>query len=240
MEEIHFTCEKCVYTTGLKHCFNNHILSKKHNQMLNNTFDKNFKCECNKVFKSYTGLWRHKKMCKVLKPPTKITNKIENKIKNIANIENATLLEKLNDINKSIDRNNNLIDKHNIMIERTTNIVDKLMVEKNNGQKEEVKDNEKNSCKNPEYIYLLQEREFVESNRLIYKIGKSKQINASRIRQYPKGSILLFQKICKNCDLNETELKKLFNEKYIKHSEIGSEYFEGDYNEMIRDIFKFD
>jgi hypothetical protein len=40
--------------------------------------------------------------------------------------------------------------------------------------------------------------------------------------------------------LNETELKKLFNEKYIKHSEIGSEYFEGDYNEMIKDIFKFD
>jgi hypothetical protein len=48
----------------------------------------------------------------------------------------------------------------------------------------------------------------------------------------------LFQKICNNCDSNETELIKLFNEKYIKHSEIGNEYFEGDLNEMINDIFK--
>jgi hypothetical protein len=69
-------------------------------------------------------------------------------------------------------------------------------------------------------------------------LGKSKQDNTARVRQYPKGSILLFQKICNNCDSNETELIKLFNEKYVKHSEIGNEYFEGNVNEMMRDIFQ--
>jgi hypothetical protein len=88
-----------------------------------------------------------------------------------------------------------------------------------------------------EYIYLLQEREFSESNKLIYKLGKSKQENIARFRQYPKGSVLLFQKICKDCDSKENILKEKFKEKYIQHTEIGIEYFEGDYNEMIQDIF---
>jgi hypothetical protein len=220
MEEIHFTCEKCVYSTNIKQHYNNHLISKKHNRPpIDTNIKKTFTCEiCKKLYTSYTGLWRHNRRCK---------QKVET-----ANVKNA-LLENIN--------------KNKIFIEKATDLIDKL-VEKNNyeqnkkeeEEKEKEREREKNTRKNPEYIYLLQEREFVESNRLIYKIGKSKQINASRIRQYPKGSVLLFQKICKNCDLNETELKKLFNEKYIKHSEIGSEYFEGDYNEMIKDIFKFD
>ena len=89
----------------------------------------------------------------------------------------------------------------------------------------------------PEYIYLLQEREFVESNRPIYKIGKTKQENISRVKQYPKGSILLYQTICSDCDKLENDLKKMFNEKYVRHLEIGNEYFEGHYNDMINDIF---
>ena len=41
--------------------------------------------------------------------------------------------------------------------------------------------------KSPEYIYLLHEREFVNSKQSIYKIGKSKQENLKRLYQYPKG-----------------------------------------------------
>jgi len=88
-----------------------------------------------------------------------------------------------------------------------------------------------------QYIYLLQEREFVISKTPIYKIGKSKQENVSRFRQYPKGSSLLFQITCNDCDLTENILKKIFAEKYIKRPEIGSEYFEGDSKQMIKDIF---
>ena len=43
------------------------------------------------------------------------------------------------------------------------------------------------------YIYLLQEREFINSNQNIYKIGKTKQEHNNRLRGYPKGTELLIQ-----------------------------------------------
>ena len=46
------------------------------------------------------------------------------------------------------------------------------------------------------YIYLLQEREFIKTKEHIYKVGMTKQENHERFNQYPKGSILLFQMIC--------------------------------------------
>jgi hypothetical protein len=80
-----------------------------------------------------------------------------------------------------------------------------------------------------------QENDFLSLPTLFKR--KSKQENIARFRQYPKGSVLLFQKICKDCDSKENILKEKFKEKYIQHTEIGIEYFEGDYNEMIQDIF---
>jgi len=88
-----------------------------------------------------------------------------------------------------------------------------------------------------EYIYLLQEREFIRMNEPIYKIGKTTQDNHSRFFQYPKGSILLLQIICNDCSNNEKEIKKLFKNKYKQRKDYGIEYFEGDYNIMIKDIF---
>ena len=87
-----------------------------------------------------------------------------------------------------------------------------------------------NKVKNdsPEYIYLLQEREFVKSGQPIYKIGKTKQPNQKRFSQYPKGSVLLFQRICHNCHQVEGELIRRFKEVFKQHTDIGSEYFEGD------------
>ena len=87
------------------------------------------------------------------------------------------------------------------------------------------------------YIYLLQEREFIKTNENIYKIGKTKQKNNDRLKQYPKGSILLFQMICNSCDTSEKELIEKFKKKYKHREDIGSEYFEGDYNDMINIIY---
>jgi len=88
-----------------------------------------------------------------------------------------------------------------------------------------------------EYIYLLQEREFIKTNEPIYKIGKSKQENLKRICNYPNGTKLLFQTICYNCDKLEKELIKIFKEKYELQKNIGLEYFKGNYKEMIKDIY---
>ena len=91
---------------------------------------------------------------------------------------------------------------------------------------------------NPQYIYLLQEREFVNLDQPIYKIGKTMQLNSKRFSQYPKGSILLLQLICLDCNACETQLIQLFTQKYTRRRDIGNEYFEGDFTEMIADIVR--
>jgi len=88
-----------------------------------------------------------------------------------------------------------------------------------------------------EYIYLVQEREFIKANEEIYKIGKSKQENLKRFNSYPKGSELLFQCVCNDCNKIETILIKLFKEKYKLQKNIGNEYFKGNYIDMIKDIY---
>ena len=68
-----FFCEHCDYITSRKSSWEKHLLTKKHK---NNCFtfvsksckkvaNSTFKCEfCNKICKSRTTLWRHKKKCK--------------------------------------------------------------------------------------------------------------------------------------------------------------------------------
>jgi hypothetical protein len=86
------------------------------------------------------------------------------------------------------------------------------------------------------YIYLLQEREFVNKDEHVYKIGKTTQSNLKRISQYPNGSILKIQYECIDCTKIERELIKLFTKKYKLRKDIGYEYFEGDSFEMSCDI----
>jgi hypothetical protein len=90
-----------------------------------------------------------------------------------------------------------------------------------------------------QYIYLLKEREFINANQEVYKVGRTKQENQTRFKQYPKGSVLYFQMICNNCNTIEKKVLGLFKEKEIfnHRKDIGSEYFEGDYNEMISIIY---
>ena len=90
---------------------------------------------------------------------------------------------------------------------------------------------------NTQYIYLLQEREFINSGENIYKIGKTEQKNNKRFFQYPKDSILFFQIICDDCHELEKRIIKLFSLKYKQCKNIGIEYFEGNYNDMINTMF---
>jgi hypothetical protein len=74
------------------------------------------------------------------------------------------------------------------------------------------------------YIYLLQEREFLKTMRVQYY--------ETRLSQYPKGSKTIVKK-CNNCYSMETRLLKDFRAKFINRTDIGKEYFEGDVEEMI-------
>jgi small-conductance mechanosensitive channel len=246
-----YHCEKCFYTTELKHNFNLHLLSKKHNEKLDENI-KVFSCKkCNKIYKSYQGLCKHNKKCIVEEKDSKNETDKTGLIETI-----ETMKQQQNELIEENKKTDYLIEQietikqENIKIKQYQNEIEQYQNEieqKNiqlNGILETIKlsimpeNSEKIKINNIQYVYLLKEREFVISGKPIYKIGKSKQENVCRIRQYPKGSILLFQKICDNCDDSEKELKKLFNKKYIKHTEIGSEYFEGDVNQMIMDIFE--
>jgi hypothetical protein len=88
-----------------------------------------------------------------------------------------------------------------------------------------------------QYIYLLQEREFIKTNENIYKVGMTKKENLERFKQYPKGSVLLFQMICNNCRNIENQVINLFKQNFKLRKDIGNEYFEGEYKNMIDIIY---
>lgn len=96
-----------------------------------------------------------------------------------------------------------------------------------------------NELSQNEYIYLLQEREFIKTGECIYKIGKTKQEPTRRIRNYPKGTRLLFMICVNDCDAMERILLGLFLKKFMKRADIGNEYFQGDYRAMIRVIYDY-
>ena len=71
-EQNKYTCDICDYNTFKKNNYLRHKNSRKHKNnevaINSNNFDQNEQnnllCKnCNKIYKSYSGLWRHKKVC---------------------------------------------------------------------------------------------------------------------------------------------------------------------------------
>ena len=85
-------------------------------------------------------------------------------------------------------------------------------------------------------IYLLKTREFVNSN--IFKIGKSSKPGATRISEYPKGSVLYFLITVTDENTIERKIIDLFSTEFIHKKEYGNEYFEGEYNQIITSMLK--
>jgi hypothetical protein len=110
-----FTCDVCHYTCCKKNDMDKHFNSKKHirnkngNNCNNEFVNTELKCiNCNKLYKSRVGLWRHKKTCN-----------IDDSIK----LPELTLLEKMS--NKNDEKINLLINENidfkNIIIELVKN-----------------------------------------------------------------------------------------------------------------------
>ena len=89
-----------------------------------------------------------------------------------------------------------------------------------------------------EGVYLIHTREFISTDMLIYKIGRSFNIE-NRTNQYPKGSRVLFMIMCNDSIQCEANLIKLFKEKFTQKHYYGKEYFEGDKKKMIREMFNY-
>ena len=82
-----------------------------------------------------------------------------------------------------------------------------------------------------EYIYLLQEREFVRSNEQTYKIGRTKSLQ-NRLSAYPKDSVLIMLCDVKNSVHAEQKIMSCFKEQFVQQRQYGIEYFLGDVNKM--------
>ena len=82
-------------------------------------------------------------------------------------------------------------------------------------------------------VYLLIEREFLILKENVFKIGRSENVS-NRAKQYPNGSQLLIVLPCIDCKVSEKQLKEVFRTSFKHRTDIGSEYFEGSPNMMIR------
>lgn len=94
-------------------------------------------------------------------------------------------------------------------------------------------------------IYIVWLREYVLSKKNVYKIGNTGDI-FQRMKNYPKGSILLHMSITPYRKIIETELIALFKIHFIWRKDLGREYFEGEFDKMRNlmhtfvDLHKFD
>ena len=89
------------------------------------------------------------------------------------------------------------------------------------------------------HIYLIQEREFIKGGEPVFKIGKTDQTKCRRLNSYPKGSeIIMIIKVTDH-HLAERELLESFKHQFTHRTDIGSEYFEGDWQEMSTIIFQW-
>jgi len=94
-----FYCKKCDYNTDRKSNYNNHLLSLRHHktssgnkikQIKQSNQKKFFECElCNKIYKTNSGLWKHKQQCK----PENIN--IKNNNDNISTTEILNIIKNL-------------------------------------------------------------------------------------------------------------------------------------------------
>ena len=83
------------------------------------------------------------------------------------------------------------------------------------------------------YFYIIREREFIKTNENIYKIGKTTQELHKRMASYPKDSESILSLNVPDCHIFERTIINLFRGVFIQRTDIGTEYFEGDVNQMI-------
>jgi len=195
---------------------------KRHNNIKTscNLKKKEYKCDLCKVnFNCQTEKNRHDKTKKHINNvncnKTQLKNPIdelkiyyENKINDLIN-ENILLKNKINELQISYENKINLL-------------------------KEDCKDN----IYEHEYIYIIHERTFIQTNNNIYKIGRTKNIK-KRLNGYTKGSKLLFTLPCKNSIILENKILNFLkntNNKYYQCTEYGNEYYKCHLQDLINDI----
>lgn len=84
---------------------------------------------------------------------------------------------------------------------------------------------------NSGYNYIIQTRESQRMKENVYKIGRTKCIQ-KRFKQYPKGSKLIYSRKSSDDKMSECLLKRNFANVFRQRKDYGSEYFEGEIQNM--------
>tara|TARA_B100000965_G_scaffold199556_1_gene166614 strand:+ start:611 stop:1567 length:957 start_codon:yes stop_codon:yes gene_type:complete len=122
-----FYCEICDYTCSKKFNFNKHLETEKHKKLFNQLTSNNkvaevvepeevikyYKCDmCNKEYKCYSGLWRHKKVCKFEEPTCE---EIEEEIEDSNEISYKDMF--LTMVNENKEMRNMIIEQQKLIVE---------------------------------------------------------------------------------------------------------------------------
>lgn len=158
----------------------------------------------------------------------------KNEIIKFEDITNMLNIQKIKNSEDRIPKNEEINNKNNDIIKKDE--MDIFEYFKNKYNKHNIfKENEIEEG----YLYIIIEREFIRMNENIYKIGCTNDI-IRRYKQYPKDSKIIYTIIHKK--YKEIEKKWLLklndNKKLIKRKDIGQEYYEGDYNLIIKELSK--
>lgn len=88
------------------------------------------------------------------------------------------------------------------------------------------------------YLYLIQEKEFIDNKLDIYRVGKIMLPSLDMSIDFPTDCKLILQLQCNN-DINKKNIYNLFKEKYVQINKNDCKYFYGDVNSMKIDLFNF-
>ena len=191
-------------------------------------FNKN-DLECKYCKIKFTCLYNQKMHEKTNKHINNCNNNSKNKVMDIENIVNKyeseiqyykNNIKELGQVNLILKNENELLKKNNLKLEIVNNNL------KNNNKIHHSK----------EYIYIIHCIQHIDKG--IYKIGRTKNIT-NRLKQYPKGSELLFTIMVDNSRKIETDILNYLknNENYIQYTDSGNEYFRCDLNILKKDIY---
>jgi hypothetical protein len=121
-----YYCDVCDYNTSKKYNYNKHNSTGKHKMAMfsNEKVAKSstYNCECGKVYKDNSGLWRHKKKCQTNSEPelveylSKENNELKNLIITTLQEQNKNIVElaKISGNNHNTEISNIAGNNHNI------------------------------------------------------------------------------------------------------------------------------
>lgn len=77
------------------------------------------------------------------------------------------------------------------------------------------------------YVYIVRERENIRFKEPVYKIGKTKQQSAQRVKSYPKDSEGVIMEQVSDAEKAERRIIRKFTKEFKHRPDIGREYFQG-------------